>query len=133
MWFRLESFKTMKCNTFLSLHYLMVMCMHPNSFSSYINYVCICICTCMYTHTCMHHIRIECRWTINNQRISQCLSMYSAYTYSHIRTYVRMYIYTNTHFIQMYFYTYVRTYVHTIYPEILAVIKFGDLPEIWSK
>ena len=23
--------------------------------------------------------------------------------------------------------------LHTIYPEILAVIKFGDLPEIWQK
>ena len=23
--------------------------------------------------------------------------------------------------------------VHTVHPEILAVIKFGDLPEIWQK
>ena len=23
--------------------------------------------------------------------------------------------------------------VHTVYPEIFAVIKFGDLPEIWQK
>ena len=22
---------------------------------------------------------------------------------------------------------------HTVYPEILVVIKFGDLPEIWQK
>ena len=26
-----------------------------------------------------------------------------------------------------------KVYVHTEYPEILAVIKFGNLPEIWQK
>ena len=80
--------------------------------------VCVCVCACVRACVCVH---------VQLMAASTYICSYRVSSFNWLNTYPCFIQYICP-------FKYMQTYIiHTVYPEILVVIKFGDLPQIQQK